>query len=150
MVGLLFIATSIITIGFAPESISQESPILYAVSNFIAPVAKWVVVVYYLVMFFALFTSGPGLTLNIAARWTPVFFKKSPNSKLSVGIVAVVFNIICIAVSTLGLTTICAQGFTLLGKIAFPLIILPMLLTTWGRANRKFKENEAAEKAGTA
>lgn len=147
MVGLLFIGTSIITIGFAPESLSQESPILYAVSNFIAPVAKWVVVVYYLVMFFALFTSGPGLTLNITARWTPVFFKKSPNSKLSVGIVAVVFNIICIAVSTLGLTTLCAQGFTLLGKIAFPLIILPMLLTTWGRANRKFKENEEAEKA---
>ena len=58
-----------------------------------------------------------------------------------------VFNIICIAVSTLGLTTLCAQGFTLLGKIAFPLIILPMLLTTWGRANRKFKENEEAEKA---
>lgn len=145
MVGLLFLATTIITIGYAPEVFSEGNPILYAVTSYIAPVAKWVVVIYYMVMFFALFTSGPALTLGQVVRWRGVIFKKDPESTLHTGITAVLFNIICVIVSTLGLMTLCSQGFTLLGKIAFPLIILPMLLTTYGRASRKFDENEKAQ-----
>jgi len=146
LVGILFVVTSVITIGYAPESLAESTPILYAVTNYIAPVAKWVTVIYYILMFFALFTSGPALTLGQVVRWRGVFFKKNPDSMLSTGITAVGFNIICVIISTLGLTALCAKGFTLLGKIAFPLIVLPMLLTTYGRASHKYQEREEAQR----
>lgn len=144
LVGLLFFVNFIITIGFAPESLAQSTPNLYIVTEHIK--TGWVNFIYYFVMFFALASSGPGLTYNIVNRFGPLLFKKSKLSKVAInGITAVIFNVICVAFSTVGLTAIITKGFTTMGKIAGPLIVAPMVLTTVPRAYKKLKADKAAE-----
>lgn len=145
LVGGLFLITMLITLGYSPEVLNEASPNLTIVMSYIAPVAKWVVPVYYIIMFFALASSGPALTYNVANRWAdPLFGKTKMSRTLRVTAVAVILNIVCVIVSTLGLTTLISKGFTTLGLIAFPLIIIPLLLFSYRKSEKKMKEREEA------
>ncbi len=147
LVSVLFLVNYMITIGFAPDSLAQSTPNLYIVTEHIK--VGWVTFIYYFVMFFALASSGPGLTYNVVNRFGPVIFKNSKLSKIAInGITAVVFNVICVIFSTVGLTAIVTKGFTTMGAFAGPLIVAPMVLTTVPRAYKKLKaDKEAAASA---
>lgn len=122
-----------------PEVLSHSVPVLYIVSNYLSEHAPWLPAVYMITMFLGLVSSGAPQLHAVASRMKPYYpdkgiFKKEKARNLLTGLV---YFAICIAISQLGLRTIISQGYTMLGYLAIPLLVIPICILMPLRWRRK-------------
>lgn len=134
-----FLVTTMIVLPYAPEVFGFEVPILQVVNTKLVSISKIFLIFYWIVMFFALISSGPTLTYNLANRVEPLFMKNSEMKKpTKLFILGILVNLIALVISSAGLTAIVGKGYQYLGYIAAPLIVLPIFLFT----NKWMREKE--------
>lgn len=132
-----------------PNVLSHSVPVLYIVSNFLSGYAPWLPAVYMITMFFGLVSSGAPQLHAVASRMKPYypknrFFKNEKTQHLVTGII---YFAICIAISQFGLRTIISQGYSLLGYLAMPLLIIPICVLMplrWRKERKKQTVREAS------
>lgn len=125
-----------------PEVLSHSVPVLYIVSNFLSKYAPWLPAVYMITMFFGLISSGAPQLHAVATRMKPYYpdHKVFKIEKVQHLITGVIYFAICIAISQLGLRTIISNGYSMLGYLAMPLLIIPICVLMplrWRRQRNK-------------
>ena len=128
------------------EVLAQSVPVLYIVQNFLVKYAPWLPTVYMITMFLGLISSGAPQLHAVASRIRPLYPNKGifKNDKWRNLVTGLIYFIICILISQLGLRTIIGEGYTLLGYLAIPLLVVPICILMPIRWKRK-REAAAAE-----
>ncbi|MCU6746403.1 hypothetical protein OCV51_01810 [Faecalicatena acetigenes] len=113
---------------FAPQSIVQEVPIMYAIQQM---GTGWMVPIYVMIVVLAVVTTANTMGLGYCKRFSTFSFianwKAQDRTKTIV--IMIFILVISSAVSIFGLTNILSVGFTILGYLNIPLITigLPVL-----------------------
>lgn len=135
MVGLIsfvlnsaaFIACTVLILPYCPEALAESVPNLYIINTFLVEKVPWLPVVYSVVMFFGLASSGAPQLHAVASRVLPLYPDSWRVTDLTKNIItSFVYMAVCIAISFLGLRTIISSGYGLLGSLAVPLIVIPL------------------------
>lgn len=124
-VGALFFVTSCIVLPFLPEELNS-TPILNICQNYLG---STLTVIYWVVIFIAVITTGPTFAFSIAARFIKLWKSDAVGQKLKVFIIAMGFMIICFFVSLMGLMKIVQIMLTSTGAIAAFSIFVPLVIS---------------------
>ena len=126
-VGSLFFMTSCIVLPFLPEELNS-TPILNICQKHLGGTLT---VIYWIVIFMAVITTGPTFAFSIAARFVKVWKNESVNQKLKVFIISMAFMILCYFVSLMGLMKIVQVLLTSTGAIAMVSIFVPLVVSVF-------------------
>ncbi|MDR1604012.1 MAG: hypothetical protein LBS10_04375 [Gracilibacteraceae bacterium] len=123
---VLFLEVMVI-LPYTPDVMASDVPTMWIIQNFLIDILPAAATIYFVVMFFALLTSGvPAYQAIIAraAKTLPAegFWSRPLAQRLLIG---VVFLGVVLLISRLGLTTIVSRGYSTLGAIGIPLIAIP-------------------------
>ena len=122
-----FIACTVLILPYCPEALAESVPNLYIINTFLVEKVPWLPVVYSVVMFFGLASSGAPQLHAVASRVLPLYPDSWRVTDLTKNIItSFVYMAVCIAISFLGLRTIISSGYGLLGSLAVPLIVIPL------------------------
>lgn len=134
-VGALFFVTSCIVLPFLPEELNS-TPILNICQNYLGGTLT---VIYWVVIFIAVITTGPTFAFSIAARFMKLWKNEAVDQKLKVFVIAITFMIVCYFVSLMGLMKIVQIILTSTGAIAAFSIFIPLLISVFrvGRMNKR-------------
>lgn len=148
---LVFVIDVLMVLPYCPEAITNAVPTLGIINNYLVNYFHWMPAVYYIIMFFALVTSGVPATLSVTARVGKIMPKHSPwtNEKFRNAVIGAVFMVIVILVSRLGLSTIVSKGYTFLGYIGIPLLFIPIVIIMPIRWHLEKKKQNAVEQKAT-
>lgn len=126
-VGSLFMMTSCIVLPFLPEELNS-TPILNICQKHLGGTLT---IVYWVVIFMAVITTGPTFAFSIAARFVKVWKKENVNQKLKIFIISMGFMLICYFVSLIGLMKIVQVLLTSTGAIAMISIFIPLVISVF-------------------
>lgn len=124
-VGALFFVTSCIVLPFLPEELNS-TPILNICQSHLG---STLTVIYWVVIFIAVITTGPTFAFSIAARFMKLWKNDAVDQRLKVFVIAIAFMIICFFVSLMGLMKIVQIILTSTGAIAAFSIFIPLLIS---------------------
>lgn len=124
-VGALFFATSCIVLPFLPEELNS-TPILNICQNYLG---NTLTVIYWIVIFIAVITTGPTFAFSIAARFIKLWKNSVVDKKLKVFVIALAFMIVCYFVSLMGLMKIVQILLTSTGAIGAFSIFIPLIVS---------------------
>jgi uncharacterized membrane protein YkvI len=140
--GSMLTLVCIMLLSFYPAVIKENLPV-YFVTNQIGH--KWLFVLYSLILFFALISTGVGLIFGVVKRFEASWTKETGIFK-TVRIKRITICITCLLISAgislFGLTAIVAKGYGSLGLFAIFLNIIPLLII----APIKIRKARAAKK----
>lgn len=127
---LAFILSTLLLLPYCPEVLTEAVPTLAVINEFLAVKAPWLPMVYSVTMFFALLSSGAPQLHAVASRVRVIypkagFLSRNTNRNLLTGII---YFACCILISRFGLRAIISKGYTMLGYLAIPLIVLPICI----------------------
>ena len=126
--GAMLILVCIMLLSFYPAVIKENLPV-YFVTNQLGH--QWLFVLYSLILFFALISTGVGLIFGAVKRfeivWTRdnAIFKGLRSKRIAISLVCL---LISAGISLFGLTAIVALGYSSLGYAAVFLNIIPLLV----------------------
>lgn len=126
-VGSLFFVTSCIVLPFLPEQLNS-TPILNICQNYLG---STLTVIYWVVIFIAVITTGPTFAFSIAARFMKLWKSDTVDQRLKVFVIAIAFMIVCFFVSLMGLMKIVQIILTSTGAIAAFSIFIPLLISVF-------------------
>ncbi len=139
MVTLLFLLTGIITLPYIPELSADSAPILTICQQ---NLPKALTAVYWVVVVFSVVSTAPSFTFNFSNRWVTLWKSEKISGKVKFFILSGGYLLVCWIISNIGLIAIVQKGYTLLGKVALPTIVLPLLVSIY-----RIHKKEAAEKS---
>ncbi len=124
-----FIITTLMILPYS-EVQSEAVPVLSIVNAFLSERMPWLPALYMITMFFALLSSGAPQLNAVAYRINKLYpdreiFKSPLLRNLITG---VIYFLLCILISTVGLRTIIGKGYAALGFLAIPLIAIPLVI----------------------
>lgn len=125
-VGALFFVTSCIVLPFLPEELNSTADLKHLPE---LPGKHFDPVIYWVVIFIAVITTGPTFAFSIAARFIKLWKSDAVGQKLKVFIIAMGFMIICFFVSLMGLMKIVQIMLTSTGAIAAFSIFVPLVIS---------------------
>ena len=127
LTSLVLILEVLVILPYFPEVMVSQVPTMWIIQNFLITNLPWLPALYFIVMFFALVTSGVPANEAIIARVLKVYpGRKSGDSELVPRlIIGTLFFIVVLFISRFGLTAIVAKGYSTLGLIGIPLIAIP-------------------------
>lgn len=136
---LILLMTIIITLPFAPESLTQSTPVLWVVQTHVSGRMGLLGPAYTFLLFVAVMSSSPAILLAQAARWNPILPSKGvfANNKVKSIIVALVYCVGGIMIGKMGLLAIVSKLFNILGYVSIPMIFVPVVFTTWQRVKKQ-------------
>ncbi|MDO4330417.1 MAG: hypothetical protein Q4C66_13920 [Lachnospiraceae bacterium] len=124
-VGALFFVTSCIVLPFLPEELNS-TPILNICQKHLGSALT---VIYWVVIFIAVITTGPTFAFSIAARFIKLWKTDAVDQRLKVFVIAIAFMIVCYFVSLMGLMKIVQIILTSTGAIGAFSIFIPLLIS---------------------
>lgn len=124
-VGALFFVTSCIVLPFLPEELNS-TPILNICQNYLGGTLT---IIYWIVIFIAVITTGPTFAFSIAARFIKLWRNQVVDQKLKVFVIALAFMILCYFVSLMGLMKIVQILLTSTGAIGAFSIFIPLIIS---------------------
>jgi uncharacterized membrane protein YkvI len=140
--GSMLTLVCIMLLSFYPTVIKENLPV-YFVTNQMGH--QWLFVLYSLILFFALISTGVGLIFGVVKRFETTWTKETAIFK-NVRIKRITICITCLLISAgislFGLTAIVAKGYGSLGLFALFLNIIPLLII----APIKIRKARAAKK----
>lgn len=126
-VGALFFVTSCIVLPFLPEELNS-TPILNICQNYLG---STLTIIYWVVIFIAVITTGPTFAFSIAARFMKLWKNDGVDQKMKVFVIAAAFMVVCYFVSLMGLMKIVSIILTSTGAIAAFSIFVPLLISVY-------------------
>lgn len=135
MVASLFFMTGLIVLPFMPEAF-VDAPILYICQNYLPGALT---AIYWVVVMFSVVSTGPTFIFNTSNRFVRLWKTDSVPHRVKLCVIAVVFLVLCLILSQVGLIAICQKWYTKLGNIAMFAIAIPMLVSIV-RVHKKDKE----------
>lgn len=142
LVTSLFAITSAIVLPFMPEAL-VSTPILTICQQYFSPI---ITVVYWIVVILSVVSTAPSFTYAFSNRWVTLWKTEKVDLKLKLFIISLSYLLICWLISSVGLMTIVQKGYTALGKVALPTIVVPLFISIF-RVIKKDKADAAAAKA---
>ncbi|MBC8535724.1 hypothetical protein [Feifania hominis] len=146
MVGILvtslFAITSLIVLPYMPEAMS-DAPILKICQQYLP---GFLTAVYWVVVVFSVVSTAPTFTFNMANRWVGVWKTDKVSRKVKFFVLSSVYLIAAWLLSGLGLMTIVQKGYVIMGNLALPAVVLPLLFSIY----RVWKHDRAEEKLESA
>ena len=140
-VSVLFFATSCIVLPFLPEQLNS-TPILNICQNYLG---STLTIIYWVVIFIAVITTGPTFAFSIAARFIKLWKNSGIDRKLKVFVIALAFMIVCYFVSLMGLMKIVQILLTSTGAIGAFSIFIPLIISIF-----RIHRLNLAERNGTS
>ncbi len=140
--GAMLTLVCIMLLSFFP-AVNKENLPVYFVTNQLGH--QWLFVLYSLILFFALISTGVGLIFGAVKRFETAWKKESglfKNVRIKRITICVTCLLISAGISLFGLTAIVAKGYGSLGIIAVFLNIIPLLII----APIKIRKARAAKK----
>lgn len=136
---LSFALSTFCILPYAPDILVESVPTLVIIRTYIVEHLPWLPAVYYVLMFFALISSGSPQLHTIASRFVHLYPDKSVfrSTVARNAVTAVIYFAVCIGISTFGIIAIVSKGFSLLGYLGLPLIVIPVCVITPIRFWRK-------------
>lgn len=120
--------------------ITSEALPFYAILTRIG--FNWAKVVYVSIVFLAVLSTAVGFCFGGLARFSKFYRKPEDKTPLKDGLVVAVILIACCASSTLGITRLVSTGYTILGYINLPLLLLPAIIIGGKKIKKEYlKEN---------
>lgn len=128
--------TNFVMMCYMPECTSSSLPLFYICES---TGQKVVMVAYIIALFSAYISTGVGVVYGLVMRYSPVIMEKKPNANKTTvnALVALVFIVLTVLASTIGLTNIINYGFGYMGYVGIVLIFIPAI-TAAHIKNRKF------------
>lgn len=117
----------VVILPYMPDVLLSEIPTLWIIDHWLVTHFSWLPMLYHIIMFFALITSGVPTNQAIITRVQKLLPQKGilKHDIVAKAIVGVCFLLIVLLVSRFGLTTIVSKGYSSLGAIGIPLIAIP-------------------------
>ena len=124
-----FIITTLMILPYK-EVQNDAVPVLSIVNTFLCERLPWLPVLYMITMFFALLSSGAPQLNAVAYRINKLYPDKEifRSPLLRNLITGVIYFLLCILISTVGLRAIIGKGYATLGFLAIPLIVIPLVV----------------------
>ncbi len=125
---LMFMSCVLLLLPYMPEVLAEDVPNLYVIQHYLLNRAPWLPTVYSIVMLFGLASSGVPQLNAVVYRADNLYprksiFQKSVYRNLCTSII---YMVTCITISSLGLRTIIGSGYSMLGYLALPLLVIPL------------------------
>ena len=125
-----FICSTLILLPYIPEILSCDTPVLQILLDTSSTCRPVLIVIYNLIMFLGLVSSGAPQLNAVTYRMYPLYpdrgiFHKSVVRNL---ITSIIYMTACIFISFLGLQTIINKGYQFLGNFALFLIVIPLCI----------------------
>ena len=141
---LAFILSTLLLLPYCPDVLLDAVPTLSVIENFLAQRAPWLPTVYMVTMFLALLSSGAPQLHAVAYRVKGLYPKRGvfADARVCNLTTGILYFALCIAISSFGLRAIISKGYSMLGYLAIPLIVLPICVITPLR--RSLREREQA------
>ena len=123
-----FLLSTLLLLPYCPEALQESVPVLAIVNTYLVESAPWLPAVYSVTMFLALLSSGAPQLHAVVSRIRPLLPQKGTlgNSYVSGALIGVVYFACCIVISRVGLQAIISKGYSMLGYLAIPLIVIPV------------------------
>ncbi len=146
-----FILSTLLLLPYCPDALKESVPVLSIVNSFLVENAPWLPAVYSVTMFLALLSSGAPQLHAVVSRIRPIFPKKGVlgNSYVSGAVIGVIYFACCIFISRVGLQTIISKGYSMLGYLAIPLIVIPVCILMPLRGCKKSTQPEVKQNIQT-
>lgn len=127
---MMFVGCVIFLLPYIPAVLTKEVPNLFVLQQYLTKSYSWLPMVYNIVMLFGLASSGVPQLNAVAYRVINFYpntgiFKKNVCRNICTSIL---YMIICIMIATCGLQTIISKGYSILGYLAIPLIVIPICI----------------------
>jgi len=124
-----FIITTLMILPYK-EVQNDAVPVLSIVNTFLCERLPWLPALYMITMFFALLSSGAPQLNAVAYRINKLYPDKEifRSPLLRNLITGVIYFLLCILISTVGLRAIIGKGYATLGFLAIPLIVIPLVV----------------------
>lgn len=125
---LMFIGCVVFLLPYMPEVLFEEVPNLFIIKTYLVKRVPWLAVVYNIVMLLGLASSGAPQLNAVAYRVVNLYPNKGIFRKRIVRnfCTAVIYMSVCIFISSFGLRTIIGAGYSALGYLSVPLIVIPL------------------------
>ncbi len=140
--GVLLLGACIMILGFTPEIFGETLPVHYVCLQIGLP---WLQVLYSLLLFFALLSTGVTLVFASVTRFEKVWsegkgvFESLQNRRIVISIITIA---VCTAISIFGLTNIVVKGYGSVGYIGLFFVLIPHIVL----GSIKIKKNEEIRK----
>jgi uncharacterized membrane protein YkvI len=123
---VLFLEVLVI-LPYIPEVMASDVPTMWIIQTFLSQNLPWLPALYFILMFFALVTSGVPAYQAMIARTSKLLPHSGILSRPVVQRVGIglVFLLVVLVISRAGLTAIVSQGYSALGFVGIPLIFIP-------------------------
>lgn len=127
---LMFIGCVLFLLPYVPDVLIEEVPNLYVIQQYLVDDFFWLPAVYNVVMLFGLASSGAPQLNAVTYRVINFYpdkgiFKNPVNRNICTSII---YMAVCILIAQLGLQTIIGKGYSMLGYLAIPLIVIPLCI----------------------
>ncbi len=125
-----FLLNTVLIIGVAamlfafPQALLEELPNYYVAEQL---GSKLLLLLYVVILVLAVLTTTVGFSFAVTARYSPLI-KKMKNGPKKDALISCIMLILCIGVSTFGLTKIVKVGFGYLGLVSVFVVIIPVII----------------------
>jgi len=140
LVGVLFLLTSLICCPFMPDVAGESAPILTICKTYLP---KFMTAVYWAVVMFSVVSTGPTFIFTTSNRFCKVWKSEKVSHRTKLLVIALTFLLLCLAISSVGLIAICQKWYTMLGKLGFYFMGLPIIFSIY----RVAKKDKAGKNA---
>jgi uncharacterized membrane protein YkvI len=142
---LCFIGCTALILPFAPSILGESVPNLFIINNYLAAKLPPLPALYSVIMLFGLVSSGVPQLHAVTSRALKLY---PPNSLMKGKLLknlftSIVYMALCILISFLGLRVIIGRGYSLLGQLAIPLIVIPVCIILPLRIHRGIRSGSA-------
>jgi len=131
----------LVILPYIPDVMASDVPTMWIITTFLVERLPWLPALYFVIMFFALVTSGVPAYQAMIARGAKLLPDKGRLARPLAQRLLVGFTFlgVVLLVSRLGLTAIVSKGYTSLGVVGIPLIAIPTVIVrpiVWARRNK--------------
>ena len=144
MVTTLFLMTGMIVLPYMPE-VMAGTPILMICQKYLSPALT---IFYWVAVMLSVISTAPTFTYNFTNRWVQVWKTEKVSRRVKFFVLSASFLAACWLISSVGLLAIVQKGYVLLGDLALPTMVIPMLISIY-RVAKKDRAEKAALKENT-
>lgn len=99
---------------------------------------NWLTVLYIVVVFIAVLSTVVGFAFGGMSRFAKYYRKEGKNNSLRDGIFVAVLLLLCAFASKFGIVALVSKGYTILGYLNLPVIVLPAIILGGRKISKKY------------
>lgn len=135
--GVMMFFLSIMLLGYYPAVNNEVLPLLYAVTDLGMPFLQYA---YNITLFLAFVTTGITLTFSIVKRFESYGEKYIPKLQTRRIVYSIIFIISCYIISLAGLLNIIRKGYTAMGYLGIPFVLIPTIIIGHKKVKRELQK----------